>query len=322
LGAILLLHGTMVFDGDPNSHSLECRERYAKLGPELRDDLSQLYNGTCKASSQMADLDPDLIILVTPHGIGLSDSYGIYSNPTANGNAEWLDHWTEFTADVTLDETRSPELIAKLRSEGIDVQGIRSYGGLEMKLRWGEVIPIWYMQKYLTNNPKYIIMSNDLKERTTELEQFRLDTGRVLSDFVRSLEEKVLVVISGDLAHYHPTDVEDPIYLPARPMPVLPETAQEFEDRMNSWVQSGQPIIDPGDETSVKYAWDPSLALHHIRAAQAVEPEAGACGMKGLVLLHGLLAAEKSAGSTLISEVVVHKVPTYYGMMAATFMKY
>jgi len=325
LGAVFLPHGALPFDGDPNSVSPESRERHAKLNPRLRDTITQLYEGTLKASSQMAALDPDLIILSTPHGISLSDAYGIYSNPTANGNAEWKDLWTEFKVNVTLDEKRSSELKEKLRSEGVDVQGIKSYGGIEMKLRWGEVIPIWYMQRYLKTDPKYIIMSNDLRARTTELEQFRLDTGRVLSDFVRSLEEKVLVVISGDLSHYHPTDCKDPIYLPDPnygAMPVCPETACQFEDLIDSWVQSGQPITEEpkGDATSSKYAWDPAVALPHLQAAQAIEPQAGACGMKGLVLLHGLLAAEKSAGSTLISEVVVHKVPTYYGMMAATFI--
>jgi len=227
---------------------------------------------------------------------------------------------------VDIDVKRATELRERLRAESISVQGIQSYAGIEMKLRWGEVIPIWYMQKYLKKDPQYIIMSNDLKPRTTELETFRLNAGRVLSEFVRGLEEKVLVVISGDLSHYHPTDCKDPIYLPdphSGPMPICPETAHQFEDLIDRWVQSGQPVTQPeGNQSSVKYTWDPSEALPHLQAAVGIEPKAGACGMKGLVLLHGLLAAEKGAGSTFTSEVIVHKVPTYYGMMAATFIRH
>jgi len=325
LGAVFILHGAMPFDGDSNSESSECRERHVKLNSGLRDSLSQLYEGTCKASSQMAALDPDLIILVTPHGISLSDSYGIYCNNTAHGTAEWKEHWTEFKVNVKLDVKRSKELKEKFTAKNISAQCIQSYAGVEMRLRWGEVIPIWYLQKYLKKDPPYLIISNDLSSRITELEQFRLEAGRVLSEFVRELQEKVLVVISGDLSHFHPTDCKDPMYLPDPlygEMPVCPETAPQFDDLIESWVQSGQPIIDPEEPSSVKYAWDPAVALPRLEAAQAIEPLAGACGMKGLVLLHGLLASEKSTGSTLTSEVVVHRVPTYYGMMAATFIKH
>jgi len=39
-----------------------------------------------------------------------------------------------------------------LVASGIDAQRLSCYGGYEdLPLRWAEAIPIWYLQKYITN---------------------------------------------------------------------------------------------------------------------------------------------------------------------------
>jgi len=57
-------------------------------------------------------------------------------------------------------------------------------------------------------------MAQDTKPRAGCIEEWRLDIGRKLASFAESLDEKVVVVISGDLSHCHPTDCTDPLYLP------------------------------------------------------------------------------------------------------------
>jgi len=42
LGAVILPHGAMPFDGDPDSPSLAVRERQAKLDSEFRKTLEQV----------------------------------------------------------------------------------------------------------------------------------------------------------------------------------------------------------------------------------------------------------------------------------------
>ena len=64
------------------------------------------------------------------------------------------------------------------------------------------------------SDPKYLIMAQDIKPRVGCIEDWRLDIGRKLASFAESLEEKVVVMISGDLSHCHPTDCTDPMYLP------------------------------------------------------------------------------------------------------------
>jgi aromatic ring-opening dioxygenase LigB subunit len=58
-------------------------------------------------------------------------------------------------------------------------------------------------------------MAQDTLPRTGVIDSFRLDIGKKLAAFVDGLAQKVVFVISGDLSHAHPTDVTDPLYLPA-----------------------------------------------------------------------------------------------------------
>jgi len=59
-----------------------------------------LFNGICAAAAHVAELQADLYVLHTPHGICLSKSYGIYGNKSAAGNALWLGEWSEFTVTI------------------------------------------------------------------------------------------------------------------------------------------------------------------------------------------------------------------------------
>lgn len=61
---------------------------------------------------------------------------------------------------------------------------------------------------------KYIITTNDLRSRLSTIDEWRLDAGKRLAEFVSKLPEKVVFVVSGDLAHYHPTDCTNPLYQP------------------------------------------------------------------------------------------------------------
>jgi len=53
---------------------------------------------------------------------------------------------------VTLDHVQAKQWKDTLVTSGIDSQMLSCYGGDEdIVLRWAEVVPIWYLQKYITN---------------------------------------------------------------------------------------------------------------------------------------------------------------------------
>jgi len=313
LGAVILPHGAMPYDGDLNSPSQAVRDRQATMDPAFKDTLTQLFNGICQAASTIAELQADLYIMHTPHGICLTDSYGIYGNTSAEGNGLWLGEWSEFTASSTLAQDRAKQFRELLNASSLSAQTITCYGGSEdVKMRWGEAIPMWYIQKYVGTETTFMLMSQDTMPRTGVIDDFRLDVGKTLAEFVEGLSEKVVVVISADLSHVHPTDVTDPLYLPAPGSGLVPnkEAADAYDAAVAEWILAGAPDI-----------WDPVAAMPYLVDAVGLEPTALSCGMKGFVMLHGFLADYVDRGATFKPQLWARSAPTYYGMLAATFIK-
>ena len=71
----------------------------------------------------------------------------------------------------------------------------------------------YYKEKIIVSDVKYIIMSSPRKP-VGEMKSSLLEAGRQLASFLRSLDKRVVMAISGDLSHTYPTDCQDPLYLP------------------------------------------------------------------------------------------------------------
>jgi len=77
------------------------------------------------------------------------------------------------------------------------------------------------------------------------------------------------------------------------------------------------PVCSDRDERG----WDSASALQHLNTAVTLEPAALSCIMKGLIVLHGLLSECSQNCIHFRPQIAVRKVPTYFGMMAATFAR-
>jgi len=67
--------------------------------------------------------------------------------------------------------------------------------------------------------------------------------------------------------------------------------------------------------------WNSTAAAQHLETAAKLEPSALSCAMKGLIVLHGLLTEFSQNGIFFRAQIAVQKAPTYFGMMAATFVR-
>ena len=212
VGAGVFPHGTLPFDGDPNSESSSCLERHAALPENLKDKFSALYKSYVRLAEFIANKKPEIVILYTPHGISLtSGSAAIYTADVAKGNALWNNCWQEFEVEVPLDSERAATLLDHLQKWGVRADGISCFGKTEAPIRWGEVVPLWCLDKQLrSENVKYIIFTVGRKSEPKELQML----GEALQRFISSLSERVAVVMSGDLAHTHKHNCDIPLYLP------------------------------------------------------------------------------------------------------------
>lgn len=210
VGAAILPHGAMIFDGDPNSGSSACRERNSTMPPDLIKNCSNLYTSCERAADLVAKMNPDIVLLVTPHGISLSSgAFGVYMANTARGNALWNDCWQDIEINIPLDAQLSDQLLGFVQKRGLKADGIITFSMMEAPLRWGEVVPLWFIDRKIDSEKvKYIIVSSGRSSDGYDV------MGNALHDFASTQQQRLAVVISGDLAHTHKMAYSIPLYLP------------------------------------------------------------------------------------------------------------
>lgn len=67
--------------------------------------------------------------------------------------------------------------------------------------------------------------------------------------------------------------------------------------------------------------WDPTAAYEHLVTAFKHDPYTCACFSKGFQMLHGVMAEEAGKGAKFTPQIYAHRIPSYFGMIAATFIK-
>lgn len=365
LGALILPHGAMPFDGDPSLNTINTSDesmvgkRLKAIPDELRGECETIFTSCQRAVRAVKDTKPDVIFLNTPHGISLSNAIGVYTNPTAKGTAEWNEQWTEYTAHVDLDYNLSQKLIQHLQKDGVPVQGITCFSRLESPIKWGEVIPLWYLAPIINSQTppiKVVIISNPLSFKEKSVDDL-VQVGHSISSFLSQLEQRVLYVCSGDLAHTHETNCSLPLYLPSPKWPgyKTSETALPFDKCIENWVKGlANPSSTDGSNwqdtlstlvpdkncEALTAVWNHSTikqAKHWLCQAYLLKNYALTCGFNGFCILHGILETELAITGNYTEDVAqrdddkegVHfavkffcrLAPTYYGMMAASFVK-
>ena len=324
----------MTFDGNPNGGS-PTTERVKVISESQRRDCNALFAACSKAAELARATSPDVIVLNTPHGMCLSRAVGVYLNARAKGNAEWNGQWTEFEVDIALDTDLSKKLLDHLLSDSVAAEGITAFTVCEMPLRWGEVIPLYFLQDFTKAGVKVVITSNPRGKMIEGLEALSKTShlGRSMAKFLGGLDQRILYVVSCDLAHIHETDCQLPLYLPDPRwnMPPASVTALSFDLAVENWVKgvtsSAEHVKGPLkslEEKQVK--WDGAVAKEAAqwltKAIGMKAPARTSCGIYGVAVLHHMLVAEmEKPGTSFTSHFLCRLAPTYYGMMVATFVK-
>ena len=331
VSSVVLPHGAMVFDG-ADGCSAAAAQRLSNISDTMREDFRALYRGSYAAAELAKASKPDVILLNTPHGVCLSNTHCVYLNKKAKGNAEWNDQWTEYDVSVDLDSDLSRSFLDHLQRDGIAAEGMNAFAACEAPLRWGEVIPLWFFRDLTAAGVKVVIYSNPLS-RSKPSPGFEEITrvGSSVSRFLSSLKERVLYLVSGDLAHSHTTDCTVQLYLPD-PRWNMPksDTALPFDICIENWLRcapySPQVITGP-----IKMTEEHSNTLNEgsigdaglwLSRANDMKTTALACGIYGFCILHGMLRDDVGTRqASYTAHCFCRLAPTYYGMAAAVFIE-
>ncbi len=273
VGAFILPHGSMILDPKKKG-----------LPKEAKD----LHNAMIDAAKAIDKLKPNIIFMTSPHGISLSNDFGICLNKGARASAEWENDYKDYVVNIEIDQEISNELLEYLLEKETAVTGIAAYTpSADIYLRWSDAVPLWFLRN-ISSKPKYVLLSQPLRrhDQTEELIPETLCLGNDLRIFFEKLEKRVVVIISADMGHTH--NKNGPYG--------FSEDAAPFDELMEEWAET----LD--SKLLVKKAV-PKLG------------NALCCGYIGFVMLQGILEKKK-----LTPEVTNRSAPTYYGMMVAKYL--
>jgi aromatic ring-opening dioxygenase LigB subunit len=293
-------------------------------------------------------VDPDLIFLSSPHGITLSNDFGIYLGSTASGSADIgkdlhnASHapYRVHLPTIALDPRFSQQLVNDLVALQQNVSAIQvsADDSVDIPLQWAEVIPLMLIpprqkQSRIPSSPssplrqrrldavptsiqqprRHLILSQPLRRYThaTDMDMVSelVALGRMFRTWIDARPERVAVVISGDMSHTHRSN-----------------GPYGYSDQSSAF-----------DAAVGRWASDPChQAASLLEEARFLQPKALSCGFTGMVLLHGMLCSGDDNGmddknesdnedngffdpTTWDAHVWVNRNVTYYGMMVASY---
>ncbi|XP_064609980.1 LOW QUALITY PROTEIN: protein CA_C1420-like [Liolophura sinensis] len=260
----------------------------------------EIHRACVDVGKEIASVYPDVILLSTPHGIADYSNFVLYLNRRGVGFAD-TDNCVCPPCCYMVNVSLASEIAARIRDEfsaQSNVSGLSSFGppggeGVEpFPLRWAEVIPLHFVPFLNESETKTVILSQPSRRYTEDVAMIPelLTLGQNLYTFLEELDERVVVIISSDLAHTH--DKSGPYG--------YSNASQPFDDACGKWAST----LD---------------ADSLLKTAAEYVDRAKSCGYTGLVMLHGLML---SAGSfSWHPELYVNHHPSYYGMMVASFTR-
>ncbi|MHA2174742.1 MAG: AmmeMemoRadiSam system protein B [Candidatus Hodarchaeales archaeon] len=270
-GAFILPHGSLILDPSIENLDQQAHDLNAKMH---------------KITKMIKKMNPELCLLVTPHGISHLSDYLFYNNEYAAGTAEWDNKYSDFSVNVQVETEILQNLVNTLQKTGLPVNTVTSFTkSVTAPLRWGEVVPLWFLKRLKLKYHILSIPSKRISHAIEMISELQL-LGQNLIEFYSELNSNVILIISGDLSHTHSKESS---------YGFQPE-AEQFDKLIVKWInhQDSSPLIDQAPQLLNK---------------------ALCCGFSGLVILDEYL---KNA----LVQPVIHSYshPTYYGMLIASFV--
>ena len=265
----------------------------------VKKEADEIHDACVRAGTMVRELDPDIVLLSTPHGIADLNDFVFYFNPLGSGSADTDNCACPpccFNVSVQLEVNMTHSIVTNLRNLKVAASALSAYGPPgeseePFPLKWGEVIPLHFLLKSAQTKPFHVVVISQPSRRYTDDVKMipeLLQLGKHMYELLESVPQRVAVVISGDLAHTHSKD---------GPYGYSP-TAEPFDLACGRWVEfmsSSSLLVD----------------------AAGIVDKALSCGFTGFVMLQGLF--EESSGGSWTSELLVNHHPSYYGMLVGAF---
>ncbi len=249
--------------------------------PERAGIAAATQAGMAELARRFVSADPDVVIVLTPHGIHVEGHLGVV---VAGRTAGALDEAPAVSLDLPVDRELAAAMLRELSAVGVPAVGV-SYGGNDpaeavMPLDWGSLIPLWYLGGR-RDPPLPVVLVAPARDLSTDA---HVRAGAAIAGAIVATGRRAALVASADQAHAHRAD--------------------------------GPYGFDPAarvlDELVVALLRD-----HRLGALRDLDPALIAAAKPDswwqMLLLSGAI------GDGWRPEVLSYEVPTYYGMLCAAF---
>jgi aromatic ring-opening dioxygenase LigB subunit len=260
--------------------------------PQLRDKDAEKAVATRLAMEELgrrvAAIQPDTIVVVTPHGHRIDQCFSLLHNTRVQGTLAPEPDSGGTRVAVTFGVDRALNNAIVEEAHGLEVPVSRVYYAVDtdttfsMPLDWGALVPLWFLSTALDPQPNVVIACPDRNKLDWGLSA---PFGRAIRQAAERLNRRIVLIASADLGHAH--DAKGPYGYDV--------ASQQFDTALMEAVQAQ----DLGRLLEFDRAW--------LKRA--------ATDAYGQVLnLYGAIR-----GTTFRGELLSYEVPTYFGMMCVAY---
>lgn len=242
----------------------------------------------------------DLYFLITPHGMGLENRFGIVKNAALRGHIPYL---TRSNVDgdrifQTIECPGNPEYAQKLNdlevNAGVpcELQQFASQS-YPFPLAWGETVPLYYLQSSTAHKiPTVIISLPRSRQKMAQFHKTAQIFGHTLGKLCANSDLRIGIILSGDLSHVHQS---------SGPYGFHP-AGKQCDQLITQWFLSGKDDI-------------------LIKKILPLADEALVCGLSNLFILQQLKNQIRASDPNQWNpHVLAYEAPTYFGMSVAKFL--
>jgi aromatic ring-opening dioxygenase LigB subunit len=238
-----------------------------------------------KIARDIRDVRPDTIVIASPHNLRLQDKIGIVTSENTTGQLKGPGG-RKVRLSLKCDREFAKDLLQESARYHLPVVGA-NYGTAEgpasdMPMDWGTLVPMWFVAKEERVKAKTVIVT---PSREIPLGQ-NIAFGMAIGAMAEKRRKRIAFIASADQAHAHKKS--GPYGYHA--------TAAKYDQFVSQAIQKNR--IE-------------SISRLNKRLIEDAKPDS----LWQMAMLAGLTRVVKMRGSLLSYE-----VPTYYGMICASFL--
>ncbi len=239
-----------------------------------------------KIARDIREVRPDTIVIASPHNLRLQDKIGIMTSENTTGQLNGP-RGKKVNLSLKCDREFAQDLLQESTRKHLPVVGA-NYGTAEgpasdMPMDWGTLVPMWFVAKEERVKAKTVIVT---PSREIPLRQ-NIALGTTIAEMAEKKEKRIVFIASADQAHAHKRSGPYGYH----------SSAAKYDEFVSQAIRKNR--IE-------------SISRLKKRFIEDAKPDS----LWQMAMLAGLTRVVKMRGSLLS-----YDVPTYYGMICASFRR-